>query len=233
MRALAMAPFMLALGACDTQQTVENSKQMAEDVSDASRKVADATVDGTKQTIDGTRRAVDDVTALADGKAERAASMYAAVTDTGQLSQSATGWIEARAREQGGTLEQIIVKGAQVAPVALEVGRVLNQAVERDTAIEPIYQKIDDTAASADLDAAIGDMPRVEVIDGLTVGIRRLDTLKTNETSKERAYLVTWRQADHLVGFLYRSTRTIDIDKLVSDLPPLVRATRAVLQTTP
>jgi hypothetical protein len=232
MRALGMLSFAMIFTGCDTEETVENTKRMAEDVSDASRRAADATVNGTKDTIDGTRRAVDTATERANAKVEQASALYDRITDTGQLSQSATGWIEARAREQGGTMEQIIVKGTQVAPVALQIGGVLNQAVTRDTAIEPIYQKVDDDAATRELDAAIGDMPRVEVIDGLTIGIRQLDTLQTNQSSKERAYLVTWRQDDHLVGFIYRSTRTIDIERLLVELPPLVRATRTVLRAT-
>jgi hypothetical protein len=216
---------LVTILACDPSETVETTKRTAEDVTDASRRAADATVEGTRQTIDGTKRAVDSVTE----QANRAAALYEKLTDTGELSQSANAWLEARAKEQGGTMEQIIVKGTQVAPVALEVGRVLNRAVETDTAIEPIYQKVD--GEGADLDAAIGSMPRVEVIEGLTVGIRQLDTLDTQTSVKERAYLVTWRQDDHLVGFVYRSTRTIDVDRLVTELPPLVRATRAALKT--
>ena len=223
MRALGVFPLVLLLIGCDAEQTVESTKRAAEDVTDASRRAADATVEGTRQTIDGTRRAMDSVTE----QANRATALYERLTDTGELSKSASTWIESRAKEQGGTMEQIIVKGTQVAPVALDVGRVLNRAIETDTAIEPIYQRISDGPS---VDQAIGDMPRVEVIEGLTVGIRQLDTLDTEQAVKERAYLVTWRQDDHLVGFVYRSTRTIDIDRLVNELPPLVRATRTVLQ---
>lgn len=228
MRMLGVALLAIVGCGCDTEQPIESTKRAAEDVTAAGKKV----VDGTKDTIDGTRQAVDAMTDEASRQADRATALYDQLTDTGELSQSATTWIEARAKDQGGTMEEIIVKGTQVAPVALRVGQVLNAAVERDTAIEPIYQKVDDEQATSTIDDAIGDMPRVEVIEGLTVGIRQLDTLTTDEAVKERAYLVTWRQDDRLVGFVYRSTRTVDVAKLVTELPPLVRATRTALAAT-
>jgi hypothetical protein len=32
-----------------------------------------------------------------------------------------------------------------------------------------------------------------------------------------------WRQGDHLVGFVYRSRREIDIEKMVAEAPRLVK----------
>jgi hypothetical protein len=65
-------------------------------------------------------------------------------------------------------------------------------------------------------------MPRVEVIDGVTVGFRKLDAIENLKLHKERAFLVMWRRDHHLVGFLYRSTRTIDIEVVIKETPRLM-----------
>lgn len=218
-RAIWLAACLAALS-CNTEQATDAAKKTV----DASKKAADAAIDGTHDVIDESK-------AEATAQKQKIEALYAKVTDTGQLSESASKWIETQAKQQaekqGETIETVIMTGVQVAPVALEVGKVLNDAVETDTAIEPIYQEIEgDTDA---VDAAIENMPRVEVIDGVTVGCRRLDTVETHQAVKERAYLVTWRREDHLVGFVYRSTRTIDIDKLVAETPRLLKLTQATL----
>lgn len=220
---------LLALSACNPEEATETTRKMAEDAADASKKMADVTVEGTRDVVDGTKQAVDSVTEEANRQKDEATALYRRITDTGELSKSASAWLEAQAG-QGEMMEQVIVKGTQIAPVALEVGTALNGAVESDTAIEPIYQKIGPASDPAAVDAAIEKMPRVEVIDGVTVGFRHLDTLETDRSIKERAYLVTWRRDDHLVGFVYRSTRTIDLEKLVAETPRLVALTRTALQ---
>ena len=119
-------------------------------------------------------------------------------------------------------------EGKQIAPVAVEIAQSVSSAIDSDTAIEPIYQKIED-GKSAEVDAAISDMPRTEVVDGLTIGFKQLDETSNEKTVKERGYLVTWRDGDHLYGFVYHSKRTIDVDKLVSDAPRLLKLARAAV----
>lgn len=77
-----------------------------------------------------------------------------------------------------------------------------------------------------DVDAAIGDMPRTEVIDGVTVGFKQLASLDTDKQLTEKAYLVLWRKDDHLVGFVYRSRKEIVLGAVVREAPALVRAVR-------
>ena len=79
------------------------------------------------------------------------------------------------------------------------------------------------------VDKAIGDMPRVEVVDGVTVGFRQMDQVDTSTRVKERGYLVMWRHENHLVGFVYRSTRTINVDQLVAETPRLIELTQRTL----
>lgn len=229
-RAWSIAASLLVGVACNTDQATEAAKKTA----DASKKAADAAIESTQEVIDDGKKTAKELGDEATARKQKIEALYAKVTDTGELSDSATRWIEAQAKEQaekqGGTIETVIVTGTQVAPVALEVSKVLNDAVQTDTAIEPIYQKIEGDTET--VDAAIENMPRVEVVDGVTVGFRQLDTLDTDKAVKERAYLVTWRREDHLVGFVYRSTRTIDLDKLVAETPRLMKLTRAALEAS-
>jgi hypothetical protein len=44
----------------------------------------------------------------------------------------------------------------------------------------------------------------------------------TGGRTTESAYLVLWRRDDHLLGFVYRSRKRVDIDTLVRETPRLV-----------
>lgn len=198
------------LGCDTTDAAVEKGKQ-----------VADKAVAGTKDAVDASKKAVD-----ASKKAvDDARALWADVPDTGELSETAKGWVDA----EGGSMGKVIAKGKQVAPVALEIGNTLSSAVESDRMIEPIYQEIGEEQAK-EVDEAIAQMPRIEVIDGLTVGFKQLDETSTDRIVKERGYLVTWREGNHLIGFVYRSTSTIDVEKLVAETPRLVALTKSVVK---
>ncbi len=56
-----------------------------------------------------------------------------------------------------------------------------------------------------------------------------MDETTNTHQIKERGYLVTWRDGDRLYGFVYRSKRSIDIDKLVADTPRLLRLAKAAV----
>lgn len=189
-------------------EAVDASKQAAADLTDeavdASKKAAGELVDATKTT---TRKWVEDF------------------RNDGELSTTAKAWIGKQASET--SIEGIVVKGTQLAPVAMEASKVLLDAVDSETLIEPIFQKIDEDPKV--VDKAIGDMPRVEVVDGVTVGFRQMDQVDTSTRVKERGYLVMWRHENHLVGFVYRSTRTINVDQLVAETPRLIELTQRTL----
>lgn len=179
-------------------------------------------------TVEKSRQAAGD---LVDDAGDRAKSLWDEVPSTGELSDSASAWISRTAHRAGGGIEAVIVKGKQIGPEALEIGSNLRKAVDSDTAVEPIYQEVDDGGRTAeDVDAAIGDMPRTEVIGGVTVGFKKMDELSEQRSLKERGYLVMWRQGDHLVGFVYRSRREIDIEKIVAEAPRLVTLVQAAVE---
>ena len=80
------------------------------------------------------------------------------------------------------------------------------------------------------VDGLVGAGHRVEVIDDVTVGFKQMDQLDAHTDIKQRAYLVMWRHEGFLLGFVYRSVRTIDVDKLVAETPRLLRLSNAALQ---
>jgi hypothetical protein len=206
-----------ALLGCDTTEAaVDKGKAVAEKAVEGTKDAVDASkkaVDASKKAIDTSKKTVEDVRKL-----------WADVPSTGELSDTANRWVD----EQGGSMGKVIKTGKQVAPVALEIGKTLSSAVESDRVIEPIFQEIEEGKTS-EVDAAIAEMPRTEVIDGLTVGFKQLDEKSTDRMVTERGYLVTWRQDDHLIGFVYRSKETIDIEKLVAETPRLVALTKGVI----
>lgn len=227
---VAVAPAL----ACDsTDDTVKAGEKAARDASqqaaDASRKAADDAVDASKKAageladsaVDASKKAAGE---LVDATKSGASALFDDVRNDGELSASAKQWLVSQASD-GSTIEAVLVKGVQLAPAALEVTKVLIDAVDTETAIEPIYQEVEGDPSKTD--AAIRDMPRVEAIDGLTVGFKQMDRLDSSQHVKHRGYLVMWRHEDHLVGFVYRSTRTIDLDKLVAETPRLVKLTQS------
>jgi len=244
-RTTALLVSALALTACETErQEVEKKAaaigKQASDAADATKKLAgDASQAGkdaletTKDAIDTTKRTTDKVVAsgkeAADkGKAlyDSAAQAWADIPGTGELSETAKGWLASATDDA--TIEAVVREGTQIAPVAIEISKSVSSAIDSDTAIEPIYQKIE-AGKAEEVDAAISDMPRTEVVDGLKIGFKQLDETTNDHMVKERGYLVTWRDGDHLYGFVYHSKRTIDVDKLVEDAPRLLKLARAAV----
>ncbi len=227
----------LVLSACDSaSDAVKSGEKAAADASQqaalASKKaageIADSAVDASKKAAGELAESAVDVSKQAvDATKSGAKSLYADVRTDGELSESAKAWLKSQASD-GSKIETVLVKGVQLAPVAVEATKVLAGATDTETSVEPIFQEVDGDATKTD--AAIKGMPRVEVIDGLTVGFKQMDSLDASTKVEQRGYLVMWRHEDHLVGFVYRSTRTIDIDKLVAEAPRLVKLTQKALE---
>jgi len=118
----------------------------------------------------------------------------------------------------GTSVSSMIVAGEQVVDKVGQIAREVAPKVGAGLGIQIIYEKIGDAGAQAALDRAIGKMPRVEVIDGLTVGF---------SPQSKRQYLVVWRQGDALVGFVYTSLLDRIIDEVVAQAPRLVKLVRA------
>lgn len=241
-RALSFA-FALALGCpTDTSKSVADAAERAQKAVDDASKTIDDAKKTTSKAIDDTSKAIDDAKKTATGVADTTKAAFdatadatrrawAGLTDDGELSKPALEWISAQT-EEGSDVRRIVAKGVQMAPVALELARVLNASVDSETAIEPIYQSLDGRDP-AEVDKAIAAMPRVEVIDGVKIGFSALDRMDAGTQVNERAYLITWRRDDKLVGMVYRSKREIDIDKLVREAPRLYALTRDALAEDP
>ncbi len=149
------------------------------------------------------------------------------LSESGALSESASAWLSSNAPSEG-SAERWVAKGVQVTPVALEIAKVANKAVDEETAIEPVYQKIE-PGGEAKLDESIKAMPRVELLSGTIVGFKKLDSIENAKITKEQAVLVLWRKGDHLVGFLYRSKKTIDLELVIKETPRLYALTNAAI----
>lgn len=172
-------------------------------------------------------------------EAARAARAWAGQLGLGELSEAAKAWLRQGAEASSSSIEAVLQKGEQVVPVALEIGRALGGAVDTSTQFEPIYfepiyQEVPGGSSElavrrAEADAAIQGMPRVELIDGLSVGFKQLSRVDLGRTSSESAYLVMWRQHDRLIGFVFRSRRDVALADLVREAPRLVALVRSVL----
>jgi len=185
-----------------------------------------------------TRAGAADMVAAAG---ERSAEAAGAAADwagelyrSGQLTDTARAWLKQGAAASQAGIEAVLQRGEQAVPVATEIGKALASAVDSDTMIEPIYQKVSGASPElalgrAEADAAISGMTRIEIIDGLQVGFKELSSLDLGHRVSESAYLVVWRQGDRLVGFVYRSRRDVAIGQLVSAAPRLIGLVRSVL----
>lgn len=205
--AAGIAPLLvgaIAIGACRSSDPTDGVPQVASAMlGDAKRAIVSA---------------IQTATAVASELQGSAQKMFAGLTADGKLSDTARALVADAGKSSAG-IEKTIAAGAQIAPAAWEIAKAINGAVDDQTVIEPIVQKADDPAG---IDKAIGGMPRVEVIDGVSVGFRQLDQLDVQRSVKERGFLVLWRRDDKLVGFVYRSRREIDLDALVKLAPKLI-----------
>lgn len=146
---------------------------------------------------------------------------------SGELSDRAKSLLDGALPENG--VEAALARGTQMAPVALEIGKAVHGAIDSDTKIEPIIQKVDDPDAQAELDAKIAGMPRVETIEGVSVGFKDMTQYDSGGRTSESSYLVLWRKDDRLLGFVYHSRQRISIDKLVGEAPRLIKLVQGAL----
>lgn len=214
---LACCGALALLVGCDPEA---KAKQLVDGASSSAADLKDGVASAAKGKVDG-------LTSAAKGEVLAAKAKVFGLSDTGALSEAGVAWLSSQKPAEGATgVEGVVAKGIQIAPVVIEAHRVMNEAVDEDTAIEPIYQKIE-AGKEPELDASIKAMPRMDVIDGVTVGFKKLDAIENAKLKKEQAVLVMWRRDDHLVGFLYRSQRTIDLEVVVKETPRLYKLMNA------
>ncbi|MBL4685484.1 MAG: hypothetical protein JKY37_12895 [Nannocystaceae bacterium] len=209
-----------------SKQAVDTSKKIAGDAAEVSAKAVDASkkaIDASKQAVDSTTKAATEAIDAGKKAAEGTKQWWADIPDTGALSEQTTVWLSNAAKQGGRSIENLLIEGETYAPAAMQIGSALASSVNGDSGFEPIYVKVSDRD---DADAKIGDMPKVQVVDNLTIGLKRVDSWEGLTQKKERGYLVLWREDDHLIGFVYRSRREIDLAKVATEVPHLISLVR-------
>jgi hypothetical protein len=159
---------------------------------------------------------------LKDQANDKAKQLWAERPKTGELSDAAKNIFSKGAEDSDTSVEALLAKGVQLAPVAVDVAKTLHSAIDSDVDIEPIVQKLDDEQGQAELDARIKDMPRVETIDGVDVGFKDVSQWDTGGHESQSAYLILWRRDDRLLGLVYRSRKRVNVDQLVAETPRLI-----------
>jgi hypothetical protein len=120
-----------------------------------------------------------------------------------------------------------VAKGVQVTPVALEIAKVANKAVDEETAIEPVARRSSPAARPSSTDRS--RRCRASSFERHHRRLQKLDSIENAKITKEQAVLVLWRKGDHLVGFLYRSKKTIDLELVIKETPRLYALTNAAI----
>jgi len=210
-----LALALLSFSCVDQQEAKEKAAQMAKDAAPALEKGKEVVADGVDAAKPALEKGVEVV-------GDTAKALVEDLPDSGELSDRSKDWLE-KAEDAGEGIEGIVAKGTQLAPVALEIGRVVNESVDKDMAIEPIYQELGDETAQAELDEKLAKMPKTQEVDGVKIGFKQLTETSSEKKITEKAYLVIWRRDDHLVGFIYRTRSEVDIDKLIAETPRLVK----------
>lgn len=228
-RVLGVGFALLSFSCVDQQEATDAAKKVAENAAPALEKGKELAGEGMDKAKPHIEKGIEKGAEVVGDKAKE---LFADIPDTGELSDKSMAWIESAAKseeEAADGAESWISKGTQLAPVALEIAKVVNESVDKDYMIEPIYMEIGDEKAQAELDAKLAKLPKTQEIDGVKVGFKRLTESSSEKKVDESAYLVIWRRDDHLVGFVYRSRSEIDVDKLAAETPRLIGAVNGVL----
>ena len=214
----------LLLSGCEAakeQQEKASSaaQEQAENTKEGAQELAERTQEGARELTDRGKEGLGELTAKGGALVD-----YPEI-DTG----GAIAWLKRSPSLVETGVEALVVKGAAASPLVAELSSLVREAYDSDTTIMPIYQKLDDEQAQQELDEAIADMPKTEEIQGVQVGYKSLDDIDQGKSTKERSYLVLWRHDDHLVGFVYRSRREVDLDEIARRTPAILALIEAAL----
>lgn len=194
--AAALAFVLAPLSSCGKNN---DDKSLTERAEDEARSLKDRAADLGDRAKDLGGRAVDEVKDLGSRAKDEAGGAMVAIEP--YVDQGKAG------------VEAAIVKGKQIGDKVEAMSERVGPTLDSGVIFRPIYQRLDDAEANAELDALIKGMPRTEVIDGVTIGFR---------AHSKRQYLVTWRKGDHLVGFVYTSLTDIAIEAVIKKTPELI-----------
>ena len=207
------------------------SKEQARDaVDDAKERTQEAFEKGQDRAEEELEEAKDKAKQTAKDKAEEWKEEL--IPDKGEIGQFALNLLDRGT--DADTVDKVVAKGKQIAPVAFDIGKTLAAGYDKKVRFVPIYQTIDEDAQEgaqtpAEVDALIGDMPRTETIEGLEVGFKQLNSKDVAEKKDVSSYLVLWRKDDKLVGFIYHSETTLDIEHFIEQAPRLIKLVEGIL----
>ena len=177
--------------------------------------------DRASSSVEDTLSGIEDRLSAIEDRASALRDQAAALSDRGEeLGRSALELIRPYATGGMDHIENLIVDGKTNAVQAAKLAAVVAPAIADGVGFRPIYIDLTGEDAKESLDRAIGKMPRVEVVDGLTVGFRPFT---------KRQFLVAWRQGDRLVGFVYTSLVDVAIGHVVEQAPRLISLASAIL----
>lgn len=228
-RCAALALALLGSAAsCSTEELEDKAKQAGDKAKQAGAEALETSKELGEQAGEKGRELGEKGRALAGRAKEGVEDWWSGeAPSSGELSDRAKTLLDGALPENG--VEAALARGTQMAPVALEIGKAVHDAIDSDTRVEPIIQKVDDPDAQAELDAKIAGMPRVETIEGVSVGFKDMTQYDSGGRTSESSYLVLWRKDDRLLGFVYHSRQRISIDKLVAEAPRLVKLVQGAL----
>ena len=162
MRSAALALLLLgAAASCSKEELEDKAKQAGDKAKQAGDKAKQAGAEALEKAEELGEQAGEKSKALAGRAKDGVEDWWSGeAPSSGELSDRAKTLLDAALPENG--VEAALARGTQLAPVALEIGKAVHGAIDSDTKIEPIIQKVDDQGAQAELDAKIAGMPRVE-----------------------------------------------------------------------
>ncbi len=218
-------------GKSDEAEKKQPEPTLEEQVREAAHDVRDRARDGAEEVRDQAREHARDIRDRVGSLRDRAAALEdraksltgeaAALQDRAKdLGRDAIDTIRPYAKTGAGGIENLIVAGKTNAVAAAKLAASVAPAIADGVGFHPIYIDLGGEDEQKALDRAIGNMPRVEVIDGLTVGFRAFT---------KRQFLVVWRREARLIGFVYTSLLDVAIGHVVEQAPRLISLAGKVL----
>jgi len=150
---------------------------------------------------------------------------WAKLRQSGELGPHAGVWLEARA-DQGGAIEAIIHKGRNITALTKDLSPALNEATDDARAVEAFAVEVEAERATP----AIMAMARNRELGPVRIGFGELGHTSEGEPpTDDWGYLVAWFHHGAVVGFIYHSTRQLELDAVETETAKLVESMRAEL----